>query len=205
MPISIGVDVGGSARGFHAVALADGQYRDKLHSCDAPEIAAWCIRMRARNVAVDAPCCWSATGRARRAERELMAMKISCFPTPSAAEAKSHPSNYFGWMLNGASLFAELQASGYELFNGKNGRRQRICFETFPQAISCSLAGKIVSAAHKRRVRRDLLSRRGIDIAALTHIDWIDAALCALAAHQMLSGPITTYGDEPEGFIVVPG
>jgi len=32
----------------------------------------------------------------------------------------------------------------------------------------------------------------------------VDAALCALTAHDFLAGRFKTYGDAAEGFIVVP-
>jgi hypothetical protein len=134
-----------------------------------------------------------------------MAQRISCFATPSFAIAKRHPSNYYSWMLNGAALYAELLSSGYKLFAGRLEPRRPTCFETFPHAIACALQGKIVSAKHKRPVRRALLQRNGIDTRALTNIDWIDAALCALAACHLVSGSIESYGDGEDGFIVVPG
>jgi hypothetical protein len=106
-------------------------------------------------------------------------------------------------MLNGARLFNEL-SSGFPLFSGAAGPRHPICFETFPHAIACSLAGKIVRAKHKRDIRRALLEQNGIDTKQLTNIDWIDAALCALTAHGLLTGAVNTYGDVREGFIIVP-
>jgi predicted RNase H-like nuclease len=45
----------------------------------------------------------------------------------------------------------------------------------------------------------------GIDPTPLTNIDLIDAALCALVAHQLASGsPCRTYGEAATGLIVVP-
>jgi predicted nuclease with RNAse H fold len=205
MTVTVGIDVGGSARGFHAVAFQKGRYHGKLHSRDEKTLVLWCDELNAQAVGVDAPCCWSATGRARLAERELMAERISCFSTPSIETAKLHASNYFGWMLNGAKLFSALLSSRYQLFNGNVKARCPTCFETFPQAIACALAGEVVSAKRKRQLRRELLERNGIDTAPLTNIDWLDAALCALTAHRVVIGPVRTYGDLAEGFIVVPG
>lgn len=45
--IVVGVDVGGSKKGFHAVALQDGQYREKFSTLSATDIAAWCRRLKA--------------------------------------------------------------------------------------------------------------------------------------------------------------
>ena len=82
--------------------------------------------------------------------------------------------------------------------------RHPLCFETFPQAIACALAGERVAARDKRTVRRRLLEAAGVDTAGLTHIDWIDAALCALAARCLLEGPMSVWGDAAEGYILVP-
>jgi predicted nuclease with RNAse H fold len=158
----------------------------------------------ARVIAIDAPCRWSATALARRAERELTAQGIWCFSTPSFEIAKNHPSNYYGWMLHGAALYADFISSDYSLFDGTRSPARPVCFETFPHAIACTLQGEAVSAKRKRQVRRTPLQEREINTEPLTNIDWIDAALCVLTAHHFLSGSVNTYGDVEEGFIVVP-
>ncbi len=79
-----------------------------------------------------------------------------------------------------------------------------LCFETFPQAVTCALAGEIVPARKKSVKRRELLRNAGIDTSDLTNIDSVNAALCALTARYFLSGNVKTYGDDAEGFIVVP-
>jgi predicted nuclease with RNAse H fold len=201
---SIGIDVGSSARGFHAVAFREGKYFGKLRSSDTRSLASWCKESGAHVIGIDAPCRWSTTGRARRAERELMAQRIWCFSTPSFDNAEAHPSDYFGWMRHGAALYAALLSVGYSLFDGTRQPAQPVCFETFPHAIACALQGEVVSAKRKRQVRRRLLQENAIEIEALTNIDWIDAALCALVAHRFLSGSVKTCGTVEEGFIVLP-
>lgn len=206
MPLSTivaGIDVGGPRKGFHAVALRDGRYLGKHVAANAGEIAAWCREIGARVVGVDAPCRWSTTARARPAERALMADKIHCFFTPTREIAEIHPKNYYAWMLAGAELFRNLETT-HRLFDGKPGPvKSRVCFETFPHAVACALAGTIVSAKQKRMVRRGLLRLAGIDTEALTNIDLVDAALCALMAHHLVSGTFKTYGDTESGLIVV--
>lgn len=81
--VVIGIDVGSLTRGFHAVALKEGRYFGKLRSSDARVLASWCKASSAEIIRIDAPCRWSVTGRARRAERELMAEGVWCFSTPS--------------------------------------------------------------------------------------------------------------------------
>jgi predicted RNase H-like nuclease len=70
--------------------------------------------------------------------------------------------------------------------------------------VACALARKILPAKQKRTDRPRLLRKAGLSIDSLTNIDTVDAALCALAAHHFLAGTFKTYGDAPEGFIVVP-
>jgi len=66
------------------------------------------------------------------------------------------------------------------------------------------LAGKMLSAKHKRIERRRLLEQATQRTDALTSIDEIDAALCALAAQYVLAGSFNVFGDAAEGFILVP-
>ena len=202
--IVAGVDVGGRAKGFHAVALRDGAYLDKFASRTASQVAEWCRRMGARFIGVDAPCRWSSTGRARTAERQLMAEKTWCFSTPSREIAEAHPKDHFGWMRNGAELFAILEST-HRLFAGDPEQMTLpLCFETFPNAIARALAGCSLPARNKRTDRRRLLKNAGMDVGNLSNIDTVDAALCALTAHYLAHDKFEKYGDVETGFIVVP-
>src|SRR5262245_51895688 len=69
----VGIDVGGSRKGFHAVALEAGRYLARTESRSAEEIREWCRAQDARIVAVDAPCRWRLNGRMRECERALSA------------------------------------------------------------------------------------------------------------------------------------
>jgi len=200
-PTVVGIDVGGSSKGFHAVALRDGVYLEKCAVLDPQSMARWCREVNAQVIGIDAPCRWSITGRARRAERELAAEGIYTFATPNRQTAENR--NFYRWMLNGAALYNLIERH-YHLFDGRSAALGMVCFETFPQAVACALAGKIVSAKQKRVVRRALLQEARIDTTPLTNIDMIDAALCALAASHLLTGNIKTYGEATEGFIIVP-
>ena len=197
----VGVDVGGPAKGFHAVALQDGQYRALLSTLSAEEVAAWCRRLKTSVVGIDAPCRWSLTGRARPCERALAAEGLHTFATPSQAKGRTNP--FYQWMVQGADLYRAL-APDYPLYNGQRSVSGQVCFETFPQAIACARAGKILSAKQKRADRSRLLREAGVSTDALTNMDWIDAALCALAAHHLVMGTFKKYGEVAEGFIVVP-
>src|SRR5690348_13850692 len=106
MTCAIGIDVGGPRKGFHAVAIRDTDLLGKNCFAKPADVVAWCTEYDAQVVAIDAPCCWSSTGRARRAERELMAQRIFVFSTPSRERAETH--KFYGWMLQGAELYRSL-------------------------------------------------------------------------------------------------
>jgi predicted nuclease with RNAse H fold len=195
-----GIDVGGSKKGFHGVALRQDHILDTLATRRAADAVAWCRAQRVVVVGVDAPCRWSPTGRARSCERELAGLGLSCFATPSQATGEVHP--FYRWMVNGAELY-RLLARQYRLYDGTR-RCEHLCFETFPQAIACSLAGNMLSARHKRVDRRRLLEQAGLFTGQLTSLDAIDAALCALTARHVLAGRFNAYGDSVEGFILLP-
>lgn len=196
----VGIDVGGPAKGFHAIALEGLSLVDRYCTCDAHALARWCRERGARVVAVDAPCRWRGPGLARASERALSALGIACYYAPTEQRAREHP--FYRWMLPGSALYAAL-ASAFPLFDGVDVRGP-LCFETFPQAIACALAGKIVSAKDKRTVRRALLDRAGLATSTLGSIDEIDATLCALAAQRFAIGDFSAFGDAEDGYIIVP-
>jgi len=200
--IVIGVDVGGRSKGFHAVALTQGTFR-KTRFSEPQEVALWCAEHQASVVAVDAPCCWSCSGSSRLAERELSKESIFCFATPTRAVAKNHKKGFYAWVFSGEAVYRALGNAGYPLFDGKRSG-QRICLETFPHAIVCALIGKTISAKPKSSSRRKVLTDLGYEVQSLSNIDFIDAALCAVAAREHAQGRTRTFGNSSEGFIVVP-
>lgn len=200
-PVVVGVDVGGPKKGFHAVALKDRQLFEMVALRDPAAVVQWTRSLHASAVGIDAPCAWSLTGRGRHCERELASSGIRAFATPSRAVGARHP--FYSWMLNGAELFCHLMTH-YQLFDGRQSPTDPVCFETFPHAVACTLAGKILSARHKRAERPRLLRQAGVSVDSLTAIDQVDAALCALTAQHLLCGAFRAYGDAVEGFIIVP-
>ena len=200
----VGIDVGGETKGFHAVALLGSIFVAKTKATDPSVILAWCLEQKATIVAVDAPCGWSQDGLSRQAERELVLLdeQIYCFSTPIREHAGNNKKGFYDWVFNGEKLYMELQKY-FQLFNGDR-RSGSACIETFPQAVVCALEGRLVSAKAKVKVRRETLTNRGYNISNLSNIDFIDAALCAVAADEFRKGNYKMYGNCDEGFIVVP-
>lgn len=206
----VGIDVGGARKGFHAVALRGDGGLARCTSRDAAVLAAWCRELGAELVAVDAPCCWRQGAEARAAERQLMREGIACFASPTREKALATSSGFYGWMFCGEALYGELAREGYPLAEHPSElRRQRRCFETFPHAIAAQLHRALglepALAARKRPQRQALLERFGVDCRELSSIDWIDAALCALAAQLLRSGAeCRVYGEAASGLLLVP-
>lgn len=206
---TVGIDVGGARKGFHAVALTGAAYAGQLVIADVQELAYWCRSVvRASVIAIDAPCRWSADGCSRPAERQLMAERIPCFSSPSRQRAIEHPTNYYGWMLRGEALYQALVPS-HPLLTALPAGGTRRCFESFPHAITWQLHQALglapPQARRKVQERRALLRRLGFDCSQLTNIDWIDAALCAVAAQQLaIGGECRVVGEPVGGALIVP-
>ncbi len=196
----VGIDVGGARKGFHAVLVCDGRILGKKAERDPDAMATWCLENEASVVAVDAPCRWSVAGKSREAERELNRQRLHCYYTPTRAGALNR--SFYQWVFNGEKLYRALGCR-YPLFSGPHGGG-RVCFETFPHAVVCALEGRVVPARPKNITRRTVLQRRGFDVSMLSCIDFVDAALCALAAEAFHKNNFKVYGDSAEGLIVVP-
>ena len=60
MITAVGIDVGGERKGFHAVAITDGDYSSHKATKNIKELLQWCrTTVQAQVIAVDAPCGWS--------------------------------------------------------------------------------------------------------------------------------------------------
>lgn len=209
--VTVGIDVGGVEKGFHAVALKNGKYLDHWPKMNDPRngceqiypLVKWCKMHDAQMIAIDAPCRWSNDGRSRPAERQLQNEGIWSFSTPTPLRAKE-PQGHYGWMLQGAKLYQALETT-YPLITEVPQPGTRCCFETYPHAITWYLRGGNANATEKRSQRRALLKQAGVDLTKLTNIDLIDAGLCAFTAHQAATGRnLKAFGDNDTGRIFVP-
>lgn len=204
--ITAGIDVGGSRKGHHVVALSDGSYLADFRSDNPTKIASWCCDLGAHAIAIDAPCSWSLDGKARPCEAELIKHGIQCFPSPTRETAVQHPTNYYGWMIEGERIYQALSKS-HQLVNSVQPPTvdQPLMFETFPHAITHHLQGGRARAADKQRERRLLLKNLGIQHPKIKSIDTIDATLCAYTAYLLSTRqPCHFYGEAQSGLIICP-
>jgi predicted nuclease with RNAse H fold len=199
-----GIDVGGPKKGFHLVILRGADIVHTVSSTEPALLHERCLAHDVRAVGIDAPSQWGIEGSGREAERALARERISCFATPTQARAQQSTSGFYDWMFNGARVYAAFSASHPVLkTNAYSGGRAS--FETFPHAITCAFLGREnASAKLKRAQRRQLIGALGIDTSVVKSIDFIDAALCAIAAQRLIEGTTKAYGDAAGGFIFVP-
>jgi hypothetical protein len=96
-------------------------------------------------------------------------------------------------MIAGVAFYQALHTQD-PLFQG--GALDRVvAIVTFPHAISCALAGRVVSAREKRTERPDLLRCIEIEPVNFGNIDEVDAALCAVAARTFATNTFKTFGE----------
>jgi predicted nuclease with RNAse H fold len=195
-----GIDIGGRRKGFHAVITNKGQYHSRFKSSSAVEMASWVHSFNPAIIAIDSPCKFAASGKSRKAERDLMQAGIHSFFTPVEEIARN--SSFYGWVLNGNELYQSLK---YPIFDG-DYESTGFCIETFPNAIEKLMLPEpsVRIGKSKNAIRRMLLYRLGYASKELTNIDFVDAALCSIAAERFYYGKYRLFGNVTEGFIVVP-
>ena len=201
-----GIDVGGDRKGCNLVILRGTTVVRSIAGAAPEDLLAHCLSHDVAAVGIDAPCVWrrEGGGGARLAEREMARAGISAFSTPLRAEALASTSGFYGWMFNGERVYRSL-AVAYPVLAAPAYLGGRVSFETFPHAITSAILGRAVASAKLKGVqRRQVLASFGIDTKALTSIDAVDAALCALAAIHLVQGTSRVFGAAADGYIHVP-
>jgi len=199
-----GIDIGGDRKGNHLVILCGTEIVCNISKEPPAYMLEKCLQFEVAAVGIDAPCLWRTGEAGRQAEKELARQRIFSFATPTRELALASHSGFYEWMFNGERVYQAF-APHFPLFTNRGEASGRVCFETFPHAItSALLRTEAASAKKKRTQRREVLKDAGIEAASLKSIDEVDAALCALTAHFLQEGKVVTYGDELGGFIVVP-
>ncbi len=199
---TIGIDIGGIKKGFHAVVNRDGHYYAHFHSTNPDKIVAWVLSHHPSVIAIDAPSMFSQNDRSRKAERDLVNNGMRCFYTPTRALAAQ--SHFYDWVFNGQLIYQKL---GLPIFMGDQTDAPCI-IETFPHAIQIALwarNGQSCPEGSKLSVRRNTLGvQANYETSQLSSIDFIDAALCAISADYFSNNQFTAYGCMKDGFIVLP-
>ena len=209
MPVGVGVDVS-VRRGLDVVVLDGRGLVGPPRARQTPEdLEALLCELRPDGVAIDSPPAWGVRGTSRRAERELIALGLPCFRTPSDPALREHP--FYGWMFAGHAAFAAADRAGYPCFTGGAEGRGR-ALEVFPHGAAVALAGRrpppgtARQPAAKRRWRAAVLAEAGVDVGPLRTLDAVDAALAALVAVIVAEGgPWFALGEADEGCVVLPG
>ncbi len=200
--ITVGIDVGGIKKGFHAVVNHAGQYHDHFQSTNPDAVVAWALSQKPSVIAIDAPSMFSQNGRSRKAERDLVDNGMRCFYTPTRDLAKE--SHFYDWVFNGELIYKKLELP---IFMGDKINSPCV-IETFPHAIQLSLwarHGQSCPEGSKSSIRRKTLALHAkYETKKLTSIDLIDAALCAVSADYFVNEQFSAYGCSEEGFIVIP-
>lgn len=202
--IVAGIDIGGAKKGNHLVVLEGQSILCSINHPDSGCLVQQCHERDVSVIGIDSPCGWGLPNFGRAAEKALAKERIFCFSTPVRERAISHAAGFYNWMLNGEKVYQAL-ANTHRLLNNPRYTTGKVCFETFPHAIACSMLGTdVASAKLKRKQRRQILENSGINTDSLKSIDAIDAALCALTAQYLVDGKTKAYGDVECGYIFVP-
>jgi len=209
----VGVDVS-ERRGLDIVVLGSGPTGPAVLAPPAPrqtaaDLEALLAEWRPAIVAIDSPPAWGRTGNSRGCERELAALGIACFRTPSDPARCQHP--FYNWMRAGQAAFAAAARMGYAAYEG--GRSARGCaLEVFPHASAVALAGMRPPPGTSRRSgakrawRTAILEGAGVDTGPLRSLDAVDAALAALTGLLVAEEQDWfALGDPADGLIVLPG
>jgi predicted nuclease with RNAse H fold len=197
--LSIGIDVAEERKGLDVVALGtDRRVERVLSRATVADVVAMTHDLRPDVVCIDSPPTWSADGKSRAGERELRRLGITAFSTPT--DPGDHA--FYRWMRVGFSIFDAVAVS-HPRYRG--GPVRGTAAEVFPEATAVLLAGRLRSVDEsKRRFRREVLERHGVDTTGLRTIDAVDAALAALTGVLALEGEPSFLGDPAEGVILLP-
>jgi predicted nuclease with RNAse H fold len=199
-----GIDIGGDRKGNHLVVLRGTHILCNISGTTPEHMLEACVNFDVTAVGIDAPCQWRTHEAGRQAEKALAQQRIFSFATPTANGPWQVKADFTGGCST-ASGYITHSPHAFLFFKSGGEIGGRVCFETFPHAITCALLGKeVASAKQKRTQRRRILEVAGIETTSLRSIDEVDAALCALTANCLLEGRVDAYGDELGGFIVVP-
>ena len=158
-----GIDIGGDRKGNHLVILRGTEIVCNIHKQSPAHMLEKCLEFDVAAVGIDAPCLWRVGEAGRQAEKELARQRISSFATPTREQALASQSGFYGWMFSGELVYQAF-APHFSLFKHREETHRRVCFETFPHAITSALLKTgVASARQKQTQRREVLNDAGIE------------------------------------------
>lgn len=188
-----GVDVGGR-KGFDAAVI---EQRNTLHLLWPPRrevtaegVVSLLAESRPSVIAVDSPISPAPPGsRSRECERALRAHVCNIRYTPDLATMNAREDDYYGWILNGLSLYEAL----------KTPDASWCVIECFPTASWTRLGGPRVGTrrAWSSRVLRDHFLASGLltGVPSRLNQDGRDAIVAAYTAYLHGRGLTEPFGD----------
>ena len=197
--VAVGLDVALPRKGLDLVAL---DRRRRVVMSASHLSVAEAIRLILEDihpdvVCIDSPAQWSTSGPRREAERALSGLGINSMPTPPESAATKHND----WMRVGFSIYENL-VPRYPRYRG--GPVENTAAEYFPHASASLLSGHIGAFRDKLPFRRAVLAKHGIDLAYVSTMDLVDAALGALTGLIALASGHSWVGDADEGALLLP-
>ncbi len=211
----VGVDVS-VRRDLDVVVLTGGSRIAEARATVRPaELSALLERWRPAAVAIDSPPGPGRVpgARSRACERELRALGVNIFLTPSDAERFAGA--FYDWIRVGEETFKAAADAGYSRQVEARVVRGH-ALEVFPHASDVFLRGCLPPMGTTRRVRSKrswrLVTLRAVGVGpeglcvnrvGQPTLDSIDAALAAVTAREALAGNFSSLGDTGE-WIVVP-
>lgn len=186
MPRWLGVDVGGSRKGFDVAVVDERQVVHVEGHLDRDAVVALIEEYSPALVAIDSPRCCAPVGQGSREGERLLARSI-CGIRWTPDECRVRGIQYYAWIREGLCLFAGLAERGVE------------AIEVFPTASWTRWFGR------RGKRRRSDWSRQGLASLGLggtparTNQDERDAIAAAVTARQHTRGLTETLAE-----IVVP-
>jgi predicted nuclease with RNAse H fold len=198
---ALGVDIG-VRKGLDVVLLDESlALMDARRRIPVDMLAVTVKELEPDVVAIDSPPSWGIGGGSRRTERELRALGIQSYGTPS--DPRKGENAFYAWMKVGFDAFEAARSAGFDRF--RSGPVKGRAIEVFPHASAVVLAGCLPPhTMPKREWRAQVLRSKGVSVDGLRSADQVDAALAALTGLLALRGRSTSLGDPKEGTIVLP-
>jgi predicted nuclease with RNAse H fold len=201
---ALGIDVGGRRKGLDVVSMDERRVpMSILGGVRVRDVGRLIDELTPDIVAIDSPPGWAGTGNGSRdTERQLRALNLKAFNTPSRERGHGRP--FYEWMEVGFEVFRISARHGFPRYRA--GDPARTAIEVYPHATAAVLAGCLrPDGIGKKAWRAGILRAQRVRVDGLRTADQVDAALAALTGLMALDGKHFAPSLDPgEGAIVLP-